>query len=1108
MKTNETCKLKLLTIILGFVTACVMVLIGAAAIVPTGKAHAADTVIDTLEVSFKKAGVGDGLVGVFDFEDETAKTLKTPSGANYTATLEAVFRNGQKQTLWTKGSSSFPWSRVENQLVEQKVAYCIRVAFTPKTGYTLSKNQEVIKKKLKVSGAELGKGKDIELWDTAGQNSTTTAIQMDFIISKGMTYVGYEYSVQPVIGVQITGKLCTPYADTGIWIRGAEGPYTYSVKDAPIGMDELLASGGYDESICNYRITAVNAMDGGTIYVTVRAADGQTCEIPLRIEKTEGGHEHKWSDFGKIDYEHHGYRRCNDPDCPGVCIALDKGSQYARHDFYGDCNASCKTCGELINPDAKHAFSVSPDETDDTCHVYKCVCGEVKKDASGNVVKEKHGGGVQTCTSGAKCEECGHEYLAKTGHKYEFRSFKNNGGTYMHLGFCKYCGKENVDLRHTPSGGTATCQARAKCTYEYEGDVCGCEHGGFVPHTFESGVCTQCNSDKIIREIELDIPSYSVGMTYKRFFDPKVVKGNIIGRGEYWYKATRDRDLNETLCNPSDYNEKIIEHNSVMLYVFSPQTNCEFPANLDELTISLTHGELFRKEILTSGDLRICVLLRVDSDVQSIKLDVPQPFAGCDPKDFIISEKNGLQVTLGNWVNLRDGKFYLNLQTNVDVTVKAPDGKKFPYYNTGYYLNLILERWLCDLEISGGNLIKMVKNAESTEITMTISLNPVIDCPHETVTMKEIGRSETCDEDGVKDKYACTVCGKEFFDAACTAPWNDASAVIPKSHLALRHEATACSAGRDGNAEYYECRREGCGKFFEDAACLKEITLDDTIIHDFKTELSANEHKHYHECKNCNVINGEAAHRPDRAEATEDDAVVCLDCGYIIEPALAHTHKTTLVPQEPATCKKEGRKAYYKCGGCEIKFEDEAATKPVTDANALVIAKSHKFGAWIAEVSATENSTGVKAHKDCEFCDKHFDEDGNEISDLTIPKQVKTEVVVEGGTGGGRLTVGDTVTVVANKAGKGKKFVGWVDDKGNVVSTDAEYTFVVSDGISLFARYEDVKKKGLSGGAIAGITVGSIAVVGIGGLAVYLFVVKKKTISELLALIKGVFTKK
>ncbi len=32
-------------------------------------------------------------------------------------------------------------------------------------------------------------------------------------------------------------------------------------------MDELLASGGYDESICNYRITAVNAM-ASTVPVT------------------------------------------------------------------------------------------------------------------------------------------------------------------------------------------------------------------------------------------------------------------------------------------------------------------------------------------------------------------------------------------------------------------------------------------------------------------------------------------------------------------------------------------------------------------------------------------------------------------------------------------------------------------------------------------------------------------------------------------------------------------------------------------------------------------------------------------------------------------------
>ena len=46
----------------------------------------------------------------------------------------------------------------------------------------------------------------------------------------------------------------------------------------------------------------------------------------------------------------------------------------------------------------------------------------------------------------------------------------------------------------------------------------------------------------------------------------------------------------------------------------------------------------------------------------------------------------------------------------------------------------------------------------------------------------------------------------------------------------------------------------------------------------------------------------------------------------------------------------------------------------------------HHFGEMIAEVPATLDSTGTKAHKDCAVCHKHFDADGNEIADLTIAK--------------------------------------------------------------------------------------------------------------------------
>ena len=115
-------------------------------------------------------------------------------------------------------------------------------------------------------------------------------------------------------------------------------------------------------------------------------------------------------------------------------------------------------------------------------------------------------------------------------------------------------------------------------------------------------------------------------------------------------------------------------------------------------------------------------------------------------------------------------------------------------------------------------------------------------------------------------------------------------------------------------------------------------------------------------------------------------------------------------------------------------------------------------------------------------------------------------VTVEGGTGAGTYKEGESLTVTANDTAEGKVFQGWKDETGKIVSTDKSYTFTVNGATTLTAVYEDAPeaKKGLSGGAIAGIVIGSVLLAGIGGFAIFWFAVKKKTFADLgVALKKG-----
>ena len=118
----------------------------------------------------------------------------------------------------------------------------------------------------------------------------------------------------------------------------------------------------------------------------------------------------------------------------------------------------------------------------------------------------------------------------------------------------------------------------------------------------------------------------------------------------------------------------------------------------------------------------------------------------------------------------------------------------------------------------------------------------------------------------------------------------------------------------------------------------------------------------------------------------------------------------------------------------------------------------HYFGEWIPVQEPTEEQGGVQGHKDCLVCHKHFDQEENEIQDLSIPKLPRkvTITVINGSNSASKVEVGTSVTVTADQPKEGMQFKGWVDTSNRIVSQTEVYTFVVTEDVTLAAVYERI----------------------------------------------------
>lgn len=395
----------------------------------------------------------------------------------------------------------------------------------------------------------------------------------------------------------------------------------------------------------------------------------------------------------------------------------------------------------------------------------------------------------------------------------------------------------------------------------------------------------------------------------------------------------------------------------------------------------------------------------------------------------------------------------------------------------------------------------------SADVTVTIAIS------HNLGTLIE-ETPATCIADGMKAHYYCSDCGK-YFDESKKETTEAALTILATGvhtfGTLIDETLATCIAG--GMKAHYKCTV--CGKYFDaDKNETTEEALKTPVSPYYGHSFGFWVEEQYATCqapgkkgyKHCSICN------------KDYDASNTVITDFVI-PVNPDGHELgDLVAEVPATCKDTGVKAHRDCNLCG-KHCDPITRKEIADLT-IPTTNNHTYGELIPEVPATTEDFGVKEHKDCTVCGRHFDKDGNEITELKIAKIGTHNVVINGESN--FYAHGESVTVTAEDK-EGKEFVGWQDESGKIVSTKKEYTFEVKDEMVLTAVYQDKApgggtidgeiapapdKKGLSGGQIAGIVIGSIAGVGIVGFAIFWFVVKKKSFTELISAIKALFNKK
>lgn len=254
--------------------------------------------------------------------------------------------------------------------------------------------------------------------------------------------------------------------------------------------------------------------------------------------------------------------------------------------------------------------------------------------------------------------------------------------------------------------------------------------------------------------------------------------------------------------------------------------------------------------------------------------------------------------------------------------------------------------------------------------------------------------------------HACKKCGQQFDFAAhkydddsdtdCNTCGYSRTITPPHTHSLTLVLAVPATCASPGNISYYRCA--ACGERFRDDGGNDPVTEDEVKLaplghdwqeatcetpktckragcsategrplgHDWTTGWMSDAGFHWHEClrENCGEKSGHAAHIPG-PEATEVAPQTCTECGYVIAPALEHTHVYDRQSTDARYLKAAAgctTKAVYFCS-CAC---GEAGTETFEAGTPL----GHDWGRYIVTTPATETSEGVET-RTCQRNDAH-----------------------------------------------------------------------------------------------------------------------------------------